>query len=226
MEQLQEKVWYTTSMQQVFIFDMDGVLINSEIPWHRELDAIWPDLIGKDVAVVFPVPVGLTPQGIFEGARQHGSQVTKEKFYRAFEAIAKEVYEEAPITEGTEELAAFLLEKSFKLGIVSSSPLAWIKRVIHRLSFSQEIEYVVSINDRPDLQPKPSPVAYLEAIAHLKGDRTIILEDSNSGIQAAKKAGAFTIGLQTNLLKGYTQHGADAYAQTMEEVIDLVTKFL
>jgi beta-phosphoglucomutase-like phosphatase (HAD superfamily) len=48
-------------MNKAFIFDMDGVIIASEKPWHDYLDEIWPDLLGKDVASVFPVPVGMTP---------------------------------------------------------------------------------------------------------------------------------------------------------------------
>jgi len=54
--------------------------------------------------------------------------------------------------------------------------------------------------------------------------KTIILEDSNPGIASAKAAGAFTIGLRQNLIDGYQQVGADAYANTIDEVIALVDR--
>jgi len=50
------------------------------------------------------------------------------------------------------------------------------------------------------------------------------LEDSNPGIASAKAAGAFTIGLRQNLIDGYQQVGADAYANTIDEVIALVDR--
>lgn len=54
---------------------------------------------------------------------------------------------------------------------------------------------------------------------------TIILEDSNHGISAAKAAGAYIIGFQENLVPGYQQKGADVYAKDINEVIELVEQF-
>lgn len=55
-------------------------------------------------------------------------------------------------------------------------------------------------------------------------ESTVILEDSNSGIKSAKASGAYTIGLKQNLVNGYIQEGADAYAETMADVIDIVSR--
>lgn len=55
-------------------------------------------------------------------------------------------------------------------------------------------------------------------------DNTIILEDSNSGIKSARASGAYTIGLKQNLVDSYVQEGADDYAKTMTDVIELVKK--
>lgn len=214
-------------MNKAFIFDMDGVIIASEVVWQKYIDEVWSDLVGAEVATVFRYPVGQTPSNVYAEAVKHGSKVSKEVFMQKFDEIAKKVYEESPFTSGIEELGAYLQAKHYKMGLVSSSPRAWIDAVLKRLSFGAEIEGILSINDRPELKPKPHPGSYIEIIDSLgaHSETTIILEDSNSGIQAAQSAGVYTIGFTANLLPEYTQHGADAYANTIAEVTQIVEDF-
>lgn len=214
-------------MIKAFIFDMDGVMVASEHLWHKYLDEVWPELVGPEVAAVCRVPVGQTPISIHEEAVKHGSTVSQEVFLKKFDEIAKRVYEESPFTAGIEELGTFLLQKDYKIGIVSSSPKAWIDMVINKLSFHDRIAAITSINDRPELKPKPHPGSYIDIIDGLgaSSNSTIILEDSNSGIQAAKAAGVYTIGYTAHLLPEYNQHGADVYANTSEEIIKIVEEF-
>jgi HAD superfamily hydrolase (TIGR01509 family) len=214
-------------MTKAFIFDMDGVIIASEEAWHRYLDNVWSELIGVDAATVFRFPVGMTPTSIYNEAVKHGSKVSEEQFYKQFNEIAEKVYRESPFTGGIEDLGDFLISREYKIGLVSSSPRAWINTVLERLSFRDHIKAIVSINDRPELKPKPHPGSYFETINELgaKSETTIILEDSNSGIQAAKAAGAFTIGMTAHLLPNYTQHGADIYANNVEDIKQIVVDF-
>jgi HAD superfamily hydrolase (TIGR01509 family) len=214
-------------MIKAFIFDMDGVIIASEESWHRYLDNVWAELVGKETANVFRFPVGMTPTSIYSEAVKHGSKVSEEQFYKQFNEIAEKVYQESPFTGGIEDLGNFLISRQYKIGLVSSSPRAWINTVLERLSFKDHITAIVSINDRPELKPKPHPGSYFETISELgaKSETTIILEDSNSGIQAAKAAGAFTIGMTAHLLPTYTQHGADIYANNVEDIKKIVVDF-
>lgn len=214
-------------MTKAFIFDMDGVLVASEKLWHESLEKIWPQLVGPEIAAVFRIPIGQTPLTMHAEAVKHGSTVTLEEFLTEFEKIAHIVYKEAPITENFDKLVQFLADNHYRLGLVSSSKRSWIDLVLERVSFKDKIASIVSINDAPDLQSKPHPGSYIETIANLdaKSDTTIVLEDSNSGIQAAKAAGVYTIGFTANLLPEYTQHGADKYANKIEDVIEIVKEF-
>lgn len=214
-------------MVKAFIFDMDGVIIASEEGWHQYLDNVWAELIGTDTANVFRFPVGMTPTSIYNEAVKHGSKVSEEQFYKQFNEIADKVYHESPFTGGIDDLGNFLISRDYKIGLVSSSPRAWIDKVLERLTFRDHISSIVSINDRPELKPKPHPGSYFVTINELgaKSETTIILEDSNSGIQAAKAAGAFTVGFTTHLLPTYTQHGADIYANNVDDVKRIVTDF-
>lgn len=214
-------------MTKAFIFDMDGVLIASIANWKKYVQEVWPELVGPEVAAVCRVPVGQTPISVYNEAVKHGAKVPKDVFLQKFDEIAKKVYDESHFTGGIDELGAYLVDKNYKLGLISSSPKAWMDTVVQRLSFGDKIETLVSINDTPHLLPKPHPGSYLEIMANMgvKSASVIVLEDSNSGIQAAKSAGIYTIGLTANLMPDYTQHGADAYANSIEEIIQIVEEF-
>lgn len=214
-------------MTKAFIFNMNGVIVDSEKPWRKYLNTIWQELVGTQIASVFRFPVGMSPESVYIEVVKHGSKTPREEFIRKFNEISSKVYEEAPLTNGIEELANFLIAKQYKLALVSSSPTSWIDTVVNRLSFKDNISCIISINDNPDLKPKPHPSCYIVALDKLgaKSGSSLCIEDSNSGIQAAKGAGIFTIGFTTHLLPDYTQHGADAYANNIYEAIKVVEEF-
>jgi beta-phosphoglucomutase-like phosphatase (HAD superfamily) len=56
-------------------------------------------------------------------------------------------------------------------------------------------------------------------------ENTIILEDSNTGIEAGQTSGALTIGLRQNLPEGYVQKGADLYAENLESLKKILSVF-
>lgn len=215
-------------MNRAFIFDMDGVIVDSENAWKTHGKGFFEQLVGEEIAQKVGDLIGLTVREAYEKSVHHGLSMPKEEFSKAFNEKAAYVYSKASIAPGVNELARKLVELGFKLAIVSSSGQIWINHVLPRLSFNEKLSYIVSINDRPDIKPKPSPEAYLEAMDKLNAtaQTTIILEDSNRGIQAAKATGAYVIGFRRNLVPGYEQKGADAYVDSMEQVGKLVEERL
>lgn len=211
-------------MNKAFLFDMDGVLINDEAIWEAKKQKMYSRLFGEEIHRKLGSTLGLNMDGIYERAAVAGTNVPKDQFMREFYDQAGDVYSTAPIPEGTHELAEALFGMDYHIGIVSASPLSWITAVTKRLPFEDKIELIISLHEREDLRHKPEPDGYLEAMKafEVTPNNTIILEDSNSGIKSAKASGAFTIGLKQNLVDGYVQEGADAYAATMRDVIELV----
>ena len=207
---------------------MDGVLIDTERTWVAQGNNDLVNLFGKEIAEKIGDTIGMTVNAVYEKAVNLGASIDYEEYLKIYDREAASVYAKSKITEGVGELAEKLIALNFKLGLVSSSRRIWINYMLPRLPFRDKLEQIISINDRPDLKPKPNPDGYLEAIQKLGAvpKTSIILEDSNSGIQAAKAAGAYVIAFQGNLVEGYEQKGADAYAGTMDDVIRLVEKFV
>ena len=117
-----------------------------------------------------------------------------------------------------------LEQRGYKIGLVTQSSQRCIDFVFQRLSNSKKITKTLSLYQHPELRPKPSPDGYIEILKEFNAEpkRSFILEDSNTGIQAAKAAGACVIGFRENLIDGYAQTDADVYADTMEDIIQIV----
>lgn len=206
---------------------MDGVLVDSERAWESADAVIWEKLVGPEIKKRMGSLLGMGLRSSHERAIQCGASVDYEKLLEEFAAVRASVYANSALTEGADMLARKLAASDFKLGLVSASHTDSINHVLPRLQFADKLEVVISLNDTPGLKPKPAPDGYLEALKRLDANPkiSIILEDSNLGIQAAKASGAYTIGYRGNLLPGYEQTGADAYADTMDDVIKLVESF-
>ncbi|MDP2649357.1 MAG: HAD family phosphatase [bacterium] len=212
------------NVNKAFIFDMDGVIIDSEKAWVQYGNDFLSKLFGKKIASKIGDTIGLTSNSIYEKAAQYGFYMDKKKYYEIYDKQAAYIYSKANITNDVDKLGQKLISLGFKLGLVSSSRTNWINEVVPRIPFKNSLVCIIPINDRPDLRPKPNPDGYLEAIKKLesKPELSIILEDSNSGIQAAKESRAFVIGFTQNLVDGYKQKGADVYADNMNDVIKIV----
>ena len=213
-------------MEKAFIFDMDGVLVNSEPSWEVVEREFFPQMFGADVAAKMPNFVGAGLTTVLEKAWALGAVFERADAVKTYEEIARRVYAVAPRTHGINELAEKLISSGFKLGLVSQSPHSWINQVVPRLSFKDSLEAIVSLQDSPDLNRKPAPDGFLKAFKLLEAEPKLsfVLEDSNPGIAAGNASGAYTIGFSGNLPDGYEQIGADAYADTMNDVIKIVDK--
>lgn len=219
-----EDIGYTVEMNKAFIFDMDGVLINTEQAWLGREELLLTEMFGKEVYEKLDSPVGMSIQTIYEKAREKGATIDYDTYIRKYDEVSRAVYEEAKITEGLNDLVDTLRQFQYKLALVSSSPQSWIERVLSRLSFSHEFDEILSLFEHSELKPKPAPDGYIRALTDLDADpeQSFILEDSNIGIASAKASGAFVIGFSGNLPADYKQTGADKYADTMEKVIQIV----
>lgn len=212
---------------KAFILDMDGVLIGSENAWIPYQDQFSTALFGKDIYNKIGSTIGISIDDIYKRAQQYGFGLSLDEYYRIYDEQVKLIYANAIPTPNIDKLISHLKAKGFKLGLISSSRRNWIDIVLGKLNVENDFDFILSLNDRRDLKSKPHPDGYIEAIKYLHSTSktTIILEDSNAGIQSAKSSGAYTIGFTAHLLPNYVQTGADIYAANVTDVINIVDKF-
>lgn len=211
-------------MNKAFIFDMDGVIVNSEPVWEVYEQKFLPEIMGEKLySQIKDQILGNSVSGIYRVASDYGFKMDKIQFGKIYDEYATTVYNQAQFSDGIEALIDKLASMNFKLGLVSSSRQYWIDLVLNKLDRKNQFEFVMSL-DGENVKPKPSPDGYLQAIKALNStpNLSIILEDSKRGVQAAKASGALTICLQENLPLGYLPEGADIYTKTIRELINQI----
>lgn len=210
--------------QRAFIFDMDGVIINSETMWENSEKSFLTEMMGKEVYQKIKDQIlGSTVDMVYDLARQNGFSLDKRLFFQLYDQQARDVYARAKLTDNIEKFISLLVSMNFRIGLVSASRSFWIELVLNKLKKRNIFSYVLSLSERNDLSSKPNPDGYIEVMKKLQSvpTSTIILEDSQKGIMAAKNSGALSICLLEHLPVGYVVEGADISVRTVTDLLQL-----
>lgn len=191
-------------MLKAVIFDMDGVLIDSE-PLHYEANRL---LLKRKFDIkldyeYYKQYIGSTVTHLWEKTR-NDLIMEGHKELEAYEAIelrgmADEIKEELINTDGYMEIKgapAFVksLKGRYKLAVASSSYLKNIERNMNNLCITDCFDELVSGTQVKN--PKPSPDIFLLAAEKLGvlPKECVVIEDSENGVNAAKAAGMACVG--------------------------------
>jgi HAD superfamily hydrolase (TIGR01509 family) len=172
------------------IFDLDGVLVDSEQAWDQArrdvVDAhggAWTDAATRDILGMsskeWPVYV----------VEQLGAQLTPDEVNAAVvEAMLAGYEQHLPLLPGAREAVERLAE-THTLGLASSSNRPVIDVVLQTMGVTQRFAATVSSEEVE--RGKPAPDVYLEAARRLEvaPERCAAVEDSHAGIRSAKSAG-------------------------------------
>ncbi len=186
------------SLPEAVIFDNDGLLLDTESVWtraerdlfeRRGLDftpAHKRELVGTSAAVAGSVLESRL------GEPGCAAQLIEE----LNELVVAELEHGVEAMVGARELLHALKQRGTPIGLVSNSPLAFVRRSLEIVDFHDRFDVVLSAHEVA--APKPAPDPYLEACRRLgvePGPGVIALEDSPTGVAAARAAGLTVIGV-------------------------------
>jgi len=182
-------------MAEAVVFDMDGVIVDTEQYWVEEEGEILARALpeGHDVD-----PHDITGINVHEQyallAESYEMQVDQEAYFELFDSCAERVYERADLLSGFHDLLDAIETRERPIGLATSSYPRWIEIVFDRHDLDGRFDEVLSAADL-DAPGKPEPDIY-ESVAERLGvapERLVVAEDSENGIAAAAAAGAYTI---------------------------------
>lgn len=174
------------------IFDMDGLLIDSEPFWHQaELDVFAAAGVDIGLRNVLPDTTGLRIDqvvGLWFDAGNLTHLSAEAITAQIFRQVEHNIREHRPLMPGVREALELCRGCGLRIGLASASPLAMIESVLEMFSLREYFEVIRSAEHLP--YSKPHPQVYLNAAHGLATDplHCVALEDSRNGMVAATAA--------------------------------------
>lgn len=186
-------------MIEAVIFDMDGVLIDSE-PLHFKVDEMVLKLLqvdkGKHYLERF---VGYTNPAMWKIIKEENQlKQSIEALIELQMRIKLDFLEKSNYMaiDGVLELLNKIQAKKIPLAIASSSPRIFIEAVIEKIQIEKYFQIVVSGEEVPESKPAPDVFLKAAELLGVQPENCLVIEDSKSGTIAAKSAGMKCIGFQ------------------------------
>ncbi len=217
----QSIVYRPSSIVHSVIFDMDGVIVDSERQWKALegffLQSLIPEWGSADQGRI----IGLSVHDLYRLlTSEYNFTESKERFLDIYYEMAREIYgQKSSLIEGFPELLADLLEQSVPLALASSSPMNWTNIVLDRFKLHPAFRVVLSADELQG-EGKPSPMIYLLTARRLgvQPEKCIVIEDSRNGVLSAKRAGMYCIGFRNGFNEEQDLSPADMVIHGFKEL--------
>lgn len=210
-------------MIKAILFDMDGVLLDSEWIYLHSLKKLLKKMdIDADIHEL-AVVVGMKMEAISDYLIQHYPipYTVKELSDYQDAAFDEEVaISELKPMEGLIEFLKLLKENHMKVALASSSERTWITQVLDALDIDEYFDLIVS--GEMVTHSKPHPEIFLKAaeLLNVTIDECLVIEDSVNGICAGKAAGMKVIGYKGSKIIQDTSN-ADKEVYSFKELLKL-----
>lgn len=187
---------------QAVLFDMDGVLIDSEVPAFGRLEHTLAAMgIQLPLQALLDQYTGMQSRAIYADIIQRfGLELSVETFSAEHRRLSGRYYldGELVVMPGLRIFLDRLFERGVGMALVSSTSSCNVLAVLNRLSLLRYFGAVVC-GDHVQ-HTKPDPEGYLAASSFLgiAPDGCLIVEDSPIGIQAARNAGIRVAGYKAS----------------------------
>ena len=211
-------------MINTIIFDLDGLLIDSERIWYK----VWNDFLGLYgqsftlETYVQKYSGKIVPDIVELLADHYNLPVGREEGARIVNEIETSYVEKGvPLMDGAKELLDYLKAHNYKMVIGTSSRK---ERALKVLKIVNVLEYFDDLVVGYDVKRgKPFPDTFLEAARRVNSlpEECLVLEDSENGIQAAHAGNIPVICIPD--MKQPTKENADKTAAILPSLRDVIT---
>jgi beta-phosphoglucomutase len=185
-------------MIQTVIFDMDGVIVDTE-PVHRY--AYFQHFSELNIEVseeLFTSFTGNSTRNVFQRVNSiFNLNADVEELILRKRNLFNDAFdhkEDLELLEGVENLIKNLYENGVEMILASSASKVTIDRVFRRFGLHPYFSHIVSGEDFPNSKPHPAIFEFAASLSTAPKENCIVIEDSTNGVLAAKAAGIYCVG--------------------------------
>ncbi len=182
------------------IFDMDGVLIDSE-PLHQKVGLKMLQELGIPITKeMFMRFTGSTVISMWEtlvkeyGLKQNPEELTSTYNRHFIEKLIS--LSDIKLMGGVLDVLKNLHSKGIPVALASSSTREVIEAVLQKFGIAQYFQVIVSGDDVKYSKPHPEIFLLAAKKLNMSPNNCIVVEDSTNGVLAAKHAGIYCVGFK------------------------------
>ncbi|WP_226163178.1 HAD family hydrolase [Hymenobacter terricola] len=209
-------------MISTVIFDMDGVIIDTEPIHHHAFFTQFAELGIAVTAAEYATFLGQSTRNVFQHLKQKYNlpQDVETLLLRKRELFNKSFDEDAglDLLPGVRTLIEDLRRHDVQLVVASSASKATIARVFNRFGLGPYFSHIVSGEDFVRSKPDPAIFLHAAAVAETPVAHCIVIEDSANGVAASRAAGIYCIGYASPHSAGQDLRLADRVIQDFSEL--------
>jgi len=206
-------------MIEAVVFDMDGVLLDSEPLHHIVLNEVLAaegkTLSFDEYRPYIGTTLEFTWSDIIHRFRLDGA--IDRYILRYDEGILESYRRHSVIAPGVRRLLDLLAQRGLRRAVASSSRTSWVEAALETLGIRDDFELLVT-GDMVT-HSKPDPEIYLLAAERLGIDphRCLAIEDAPKGVVSARAAGMTVVGVRTEYTAHLSLDGAAVVLDSLEQ---------
>ena len=209
---------------QCVIFDMDGVIIDSEEIHKKAYYETFKNLGVEVSEELYKTMTGSSTINAFQKLVNHFNldDIPEELVLQKRKCYVN-YFENDPtlsLVNGVKELIQFLYKQNLTLVLASSSAMVNINRVFSRFDLNEYFTAKISGADLIASKPHPEIFEKAAILGGVSKEQCVVIEDSDNGIEAANKAGIYAIGYRNLLITDQTLNKADLIINDFKELIE------
>ena len=208
-------------MISTIIFDMDGVIIDSE-PIHQQLefemfselelhisDEEHKDYIGTSAIDMW---TKIEERHHLKKSPQELLSYGRKKYWKSLDNG------KVPMVEGALDLIKFFYDHKFLLQVASSATRPTVEKVLEHFDLGKYFKFRIGGDEVSKSKPEPEIFIKAAQQSGSKPENCLVIEDSSNGVKAAKSAGMNCIGYANSGTGNQDLSMADLVVQNLNEI--------